>query len=33
MGEYEEGQFADMHDAADAADAELEAAATDDSND
>jgi hypothetical protein len=33
MGEYEEEQFAEMHDAADAEAAELEAAATDDSND
>jgi hypothetical protein len=33
MGDYEEEQFAEMHDAADAADAELDAAGDDESND
>jgi hypothetical protein len=33
MGDYEEAQFDEMHDAADAADAELDAAAEDSSND
>ena len=33
MGEYEEEQLAEMHDAADAAQAEEDAAVEDDSND